>query len=382
MKITVLLSNNENIAHYGTDKITLDIEDYLKGVVPAEIGNSHIEACKAQAIAARTLACSRTYYDGQITDKSSVHQAFRASRISTKNYPNALLAVDQTAGEVLIYQGKLAGHVIYSASNGGRVKSSQEKYGNEVAYLQAKDDPYDNGTQNGHGVGMSQTGAIAMAKQGFNYLQILEFYYPGTEIASNYNISQGVNTMIDLTKSKAEIVIEYAYSKLGSGYVWGATGQVATDSYLRSRANADPAHVDYDIVKKWVGKQVFDCRGLVLAAMKQVGITMSAVGATTQWRETKYIKKGTIDSLPKDKVCCLYRYSSENNNMAHTGLYLGDGETVIHSAGSKTGVVKTTLAAYGRWTHWGIPAGLYNDDLSDSYLTISKLAKGDVGVAV
>ena len=34
----------------------------------------------------------------------------------------------------------------------------------------------------GHGVGMSQYGALGMAKEGYNYMQILEYYYSGAEI--------------------------------------------------------------------------------------------------------------------------------------------------------------------------------------------------------
>lgn len=36
----------------------------------------------------------------------------------------------------------------------------------------------------GHGVGLCQWGAYGMARRGFNFEQILEFYYPGTEIAN------------------------------------------------------------------------------------------------------------------------------------------------------------------------------------------------------
>lgn len=38
------------------------------------------------------------------------------------------------------------------------------------------------GTGWGHGVGMCQEGARGMAEKGYNYRQILQFYYPGTEI--------------------------------------------------------------------------------------------------------------------------------------------------------------------------------------------------------
>jgi peptidoglycan hydrolase-like amidase len=47
MIIKVKLSREENINYYGTSEIEIDIEDYLKGVVPSEIGNAHIEACAA-----------------------------------------------------------------------------------------------------------------------------------------------------------------------------------------------------------------------------------------------------------------------------------------------------------------------------------------------
>lgn len=73
MKITVLLSRDENIKHYNADKVTLDIEEYLKGVVGSEIGNAHIEACKAQAVAARTFAIAHMGFSGEITDQSSKH---------------------------------------------------------------------------------------------------------------------------------------------------------------------------------------------------------------------------------------------------------------------------------------------------------------------
>ena len=38
------------------------------------------------------------------------------------------------------------------------------------------------GAGNGHQLGMSQYGAWAMAERGFSYDEIVEFYYPGTEV--------------------------------------------------------------------------------------------------------------------------------------------------------------------------------------------------------
>jgi len=39
-----------------------------------------------------------------------------------------------------------------------------------------------NGRGYGHGVGLSQEGAIEMAKEGKTFTEILDFYYPNTKI--------------------------------------------------------------------------------------------------------------------------------------------------------------------------------------------------------
>jgi stage II sporulation protein D len=40
------------------------------------------------------------------------------------------------------------------------------------------------GAGNGHQLGMSQYGAYAMAQQGFDYDEIVEFYYPGVRVGA------------------------------------------------------------------------------------------------------------------------------------------------------------------------------------------------------
>jgi len=66
-----------------------------------------------------------------------------------------LQAVEDTKGQVLYYKDKLINCCPYSSSNGGRIRSSQEVWGGERAWLISKTDPYDPGPKNGHGVGMS-----------------------------------------------------------------------------------------------------------------------------------------------------------------------------------------------------------------------------------
>jgi hypothetical protein len=102
-----------------------------------------------------------------------------------------------------------------------------------------------------------------MARQGFTYKEILQFYYPGTELRADYGEKELVEVAEE--KTKAQVVIDWALSKLDPqcGYIWGTYGQICTQSLINSKYNQYPDHVDPSIVKKWIGKQVFDCQGFV-----------------------------------------------------------------------------------------------------------------------
>ena len=63
-------------------------------------------------------------------------------------------------------------------------------------------------------------------------------------------------SIIQIKGDNASKIVEFAQSKVGCGYVWGATGQILTESKLKAFARNE--HVDYNICKKWIGKQVFD----------------------------------------------------------------------------------------------------------------------------
>lgn len=148
-------------------------------------------------------------------------------------------------------------------------------------------------------------------------------------------------------------VVEWCESKIGDGYVWGATGYTLTQSKLDQLIAQYPNYVSQSKNGKWLGKTVWDCASLVRYAMKQVGVSMVS-GATSQVKKTNWLKFDTIDSLPKDHVCCLYRKSG--SIYQHTGIYLGNGY-FIDARGSTSGVIKSKLSSYS-WTHWGVPVGL------------------------
>lgn len=102
----------------------IHVEDYLEGVVKAEIGKLsrlEIEALKAQAVAARTYALSRTGqhadegYDLEATVDDQVYSGVEGE------YPLADQAIKLTKGRVLTYQGRLV-CAYYHASCGGETE--------------------------------------------------------------------------------------------------------------------------------------------------------------------------------------------------------------------------------------------------------------------
>ncbi|RVU55280.1 SpoIID/LytB domain-containing protein [Anaerosphaera multitolerans] len=245
---------------------SLELEDYLKGVVPRELSPSYpIEALKAQAICSRSFALKNiNKYEkyGYNLDDTTNCQAYEGKTIENEKTNQA---VDETKGIYALYNGKIA-NTIYGASSGGVTANADDVWsGDAVEYLKTLEDPYSNnytwehklsveevnkaiksasheigdflnfnikeidssgriktieliGTENtvavtgnnfrnifgnmklkstlfnitieddqvifkgkgfGHGVGMSQLGAVEMAKTGKTANDIISFYFPG-----------------------------------------------------------------------------------------------------------------------------------------------------------------------------------------------------------
>lgn len=240
----------------------LPLEEYIIGVVQAEMPSTfHLEAFKAQAIAARTFAIKTTNYGTEAIKPTTAHQAFVST---SKREPSPLIvqAVDETKSQILSYKNELITAMFFSTSN-GMTESAEGYSGNEIPYLVTTESVGDtvspkfnqsksftlkewndafgftwtaehfkalkllpNESQRiekmitkkhewtgreirdilglpstdfeidatnpnmitvstkgyGHGVGMSQYGADAMAQKGKKVEDILNHYYPNTEI--------------------------------------------------------------------------------------------------------------------------------------------------------------------------------------------------------
>ena len=163
----------------------VDLENYLKGVVPSEMPASwEYEALKAQAIAARSFALAnlgKQAKNGYDLKDNTEDQAYGGASAET-NKTNK--AVDETHGLVLTYDMKIIS-AYYSASAGGMTSASV--WGGYAPYLHSVPSFDENVKKNGHGVGMSQHGANNLAKHGYNAYQILEYFYQDIKFAKLNN---------------------------------------------------------------------------------------------------------------------------------------------------------------------------------------------------
>ncbi len=110
------------------------MEDYLLGVVPAELSLPQIEAQKAQAVAARTYAVANINgfvtqgFDMLPTVRSQVYKGVSAeSRMGTR-------AVLETKGVVATHSGKPI-NALYTSTCGGRTENSENIFEFNEPYL-------------------------------------------------------------------------------------------------------------------------------------------------------------------------------------------------------------------------------------------------------
>ncbi len=170
----------------------LPLEDYLKGT--GEINDQDpVEKIKTILIISRSYAL---YYikvaqkfpgaPFNLTDDPQTSQKYMGYSYE-RNQANTVKAVNDTAGMVVTYQGKIIKTPYFSADD-GRTRSAQEVWGwKDTPYLTSVADPYCVGKQmSGHGVGLSGCGSLGMAKAGKSYQEIIKYYYQGVNIEKVY----------------------------------------------------------------------------------------------------------------------------------------------------------------------------------------------------
>ncbi|MFC1598466.1 SpoIID/LytB domain-containing protein [Patescibacteria group bacterium] len=169
----------------------LPLETYLKGL--AESSNSSpLEYQKALITAARTYA---THHLNRATKHANEYfildarydQVYKGYGAQSR-LPIVTQAVEATKGVIVTYDGEIAITPYFSHSD-GRTRDWSEVWGGDIPWCKGVPEPagYTKTTLFGHGVGMSAYGAILLANDyGYNYEQILKYYYTGIELKDNY----------------------------------------------------------------------------------------------------------------------------------------------------------------------------------------------------
>ncbi|OWZ83448.1 SpoIID/LytB domain-containing protein [Natranaerobius trueperi] len=120
----------------------LSLEDYLKGVVPAEAYASwNKEALKAQAVASRTYAMftkGNRYSEFDLCD-TQFTQVYNGYGHETERTNEA---VKETRGEKIYFNDRLI-NALYHSNSGGVTEDSENVWGSDVAYLRSVESPWD-----------------------------------------------------------------------------------------------------------------------------------------------------------------------------------------------------------------------------------------------
>lgn len=114
------------------------------------------------------------------------------------------------------------------------------------------------------------------------------------------------------SSSKVESMIAFAKTKLGCRYVWGATGP-----------------------------STFDCSGFVLTCLKSVGVSAPRTSASMS-------SVGSWDKISKANLQRgdLVFFSSSSAYVGHVGIYLGGGQFIHASSGSKKVTISDINSSY------------------------------------
>ncbi len=186
----------------------LDLESYLRGVVPAEMQASWPqEALKAQAVAARTYTLLHVdpMRDHDVCATVDC-QVYRGREVE---HPASDAAIRATEGEVLTFRGAFA-RTYYHADSGGVIASAAEVWGAEIPYLQAFQDVASGGPHASWSARLDPRGisvhlaAIGVHIGSLQRLRVLETSSSGRVIRAEL-VGSGGRAVLDGVRLRAQL---------------------------------------------------------------------------------------------------------------------------------------------------------------------------------
>lgn len=129
---------------------------------------------------------------------------------------------------------------------------------------------------------------------------------------NNQQTNRG-NTTTPAAPASANAVVAYAYKFLGCPYVWGAEGEVFTQADINMYKNT--SH-DLTGMEKLLGRQAFDCSGLMQYVYAHFGIHLTRT-TFTQIHEGTAVDRKNLQ--PGDLI-----FFGTYSNPHHVGMYVGN----------------------------------------------------------
>ncbi len=131
--------------------IEKDVEEHLLGVLIGEMPVSYeMEALKAQAVAGRTYIYRKigtnpvSHPEADLCTNPSCCMAYTdVESVDEKSLEKIRRAVDETAGEYLVYEKEIASAFFYACSS-GKTENSEDVWGEEIPYLRSVESQGDN----------------------------------------------------------------------------------------------------------------------------------------------------------------------------------------------------------------------------------------------
>lgn len=302
----------------------VDMQDYVKGVVPYEMSASwELEALKAQALCARS-------YGYNFIGKHSRYEFDLCNGIDCQVYngtsgasENSNKAVDDTIGEYIDYNGKIATGFFYS-SNGGASENSENVWTEKIDYLVGKIDPYERTEEINNGIWTititdDQIEWI-LEEKGYDLNGVSKMYI------SEYTDMGNVLTLVIEDKSG----VKHEFSKERARTILNSTTQGIDVKSTRYRINEnfDTSQADKNV---YINDKAFDANGDFSIIGQSGTIQTSGIGSMNVL---------TASGLSQIGETVIEKYSSN-------GTYTINGRGWGHSVGmSQYGARHMAQAGY------------------------------------
>lgn len=170
----------------------LPLEDYMKGI--AETDNNSAEGyIKAVLVAARSYAYKNISFDPPTEKRlfdvfASTQDQLYLGYTSEQKMPRVAQFAQETTGEMVTYKNNVVTTPYFTHTNGQTKDWKNAKGEKDRPWLVSVECIYDKYKKYyGHGIGMSTHDALMRAaKDNWGYVQLLEYYYSGTQVEKIY----------------------------------------------------------------------------------------------------------------------------------------------------------------------------------------------------